>query len=141
MSDYNFLMESRLSPEQFAVLTLISRLSAEHGQRLYLVGGAVRDLTYGQQVVRDLDFIVEGAPQHILRALPSADSAKAGRGAREPIAEPPLALEYQNLDEHLNSAELSFPMACAPSWPCAGRKSTPAPDSGRRFAPPWSSRT
>ena len=84
MSDYNFLMESRLSPEQYAVLTLISRLAAEQGLNLYLVGGAVRDLTYGQQVVRDLDFIVEGPPQRILRAIPTADPTKAGRGAREP---------------------------------------------------------
>jgi len=108
MSDYNFLMESRLSPEQFAVLTLISRLAAEQGLNLYLVGGAVRDLTYGQQVVRDLDFAVEGPPQRILRALPSADSTKSGRGARGPADEAPLALEYQKLDEHLNSSELLF---------------------------------
>jgi tRNA nucleotidyltransferase/poly(A) polymerase len=108
MSDYNFLMESRLSPEQYAVLTLVSRLAAEHGQSLYLVGGAVRDLTYGQQVVRDLDFLVEGPPQRILRAIPTADSTKASRGAREPVADPPLALEYYELDEHFNSAELVF---------------------------------
>ncbi len=108
MSDYNFLMESRLSPEQYAVLTLISRLAAEQGLNLYLVGGAVRDLTYGQQVVRDLDFIVEGPPQRILRALPSADSTKAARGARGPAERVPLALEYQNFDEHFNSAELIF---------------------------------
>jgi tRNA nucleotidyltransferase (CCA-adding enzyme) len=108
MSDYNFLMESRLSPEQFAVITLISRLSAEQGLNLYLVGGAVRDLTYGQQVVRDLDFIVEGPPQRILRALPSADSAKSGRGARGQAAETPLVLDYHEFDEHLNSADLFF---------------------------------
>jgi len=108
MSDYNFLMESRLSPEQYAVLTLISRLAAEHGQSLYLVGGAVRDLTYGQQVVRDLDFLVEGPPQRILRAMPAAGTTKASRGAREPVGDPPLALEYQELDEHFNSAELVF---------------------------------
>jgi len=108
MSDYNFLMESRLSPEQYAVLALISRLVAEQGLNLYLVGGAVRDLTYGQQVVRDLDFIVEGPPQRILRAISSADSMKSGRGARGSAGEPPLALEYQNLDEHFNSYELLF---------------------------------
>lgn len=108
MSDYNFLMESRLSPEQFAVISLISRLAAEHGQSLYLVGGAVRDLTYGQQVVRDLDFSVEGPPQRILKAIPVADSAKSGHHARGPIIEPPLTLEYQTVDEHFNSAELMF---------------------------------
>lgn len=108
MSDYNFLMESRLSPEQYAVLTLISRLAAEQGLKLYLVGGAVRDLTQGQQVVRDLDFIVEGPPQRILRSIPSADSLKSVRGSHEAGSEPPLALEYQRFDEHVNAAELLF---------------------------------
>ena len=59
MSDYNFLMESKLSQEQYSVLSLISRAAYEQGLNLYLVGGAVRDLTYGQQVVRDLDFALE----------------------------------------------------------------------------------
>jgi tRNA nucleotidyltransferase (CCA-adding enzyme) len=108
MSDYNFLMESRLSPEQYAVLTLISRLAAAQGLNLYLAGGAVRDLTYGQQVVRDLDFILEGPPQRILRGIPVADAAKSGRRARESVGEPPLALEYQDLDEHLSASELLF---------------------------------
>ena len=108
MSDYNFLMESRLSPEQFAVLTLVSRLAAEHGQSLYLVGGAVRDLTFGQQVVRDLDFLVEGSPQRMLRAMPAADSSKAARGNRDHGSEPSLVLEYREFDEHFNSAELVF---------------------------------
>lgn len=108
MSDYNFLMETRLSSEQYAVISLISRMSAEHGQSLFLAGGAVRDLTYGQQVVRDLDFIVEGNPQKILRAIPDADSAKSGRGARSAASELPLTLEYYTYDEHLGSAELTF---------------------------------
>jgi tRNA nucleotidyltransferase (CCA-adding enzyme) len=108
MSDYNFLMESRLSPEQFAVLGLISRLAAEQGLNLYLAGGTVRDLTYGQQVMRDLDFIVEGPIQRILRALPLADSRASARTARGTGGELPLTLEYQKLNEHFGSAELLF---------------------------------
>jgi tRNA nucleotidyltransferase (CCA-adding enzyme) len=108
MSDYNFLMESRLSPEQYAVISLLGRLAAEQGQNLYLAGGAVRDLTYGQQVVRDLDFIVEGPTPRILRALPRADSRKSGRGARGTPGESPLTLEFQELDEHLDASELLF---------------------------------
>src|SRR5208282_5596367 len=108
MSDYNFLMESRLSPEQNAVITLISRLAAEQGLNLYLGGGAIRDLTYGQQVVRDLDFIVEGPPQRILRGIPTHDSTKSGRGSRGPASEAPLVLEFQHFDDHFNSAEMLF---------------------------------
>jgi tRNA nucleotidyltransferase (CCA-adding enzyme) len=100
MSDYNFLMESRLSPEQFQVLTYLSRIAHAQGMNLYLVGGAVRDLTYGQQVVRDLDFSVEGNPQKILRQL----SAKrpAGNGL------PPASLDSQRTDPRLNSTEIVF---------------------------------
>ena len=91
------------------MLTLISRLAAEQGLNLYLGGGAVRDLTYGQQVVRDLDFIVEGPPQRILarhtqRRFHQIRSRRAGacRVRR------PWRWNTRNLDEHLNSAELLF---------------------------------
>jgi tRNA nucleotidyltransferase (CCA-adding enzyme) len=108
MSDYNFLMESRLSPEQYEVLVLISRLAAQQGLNLYLVGGAVRDLTYGQQVVRDLDFAVEGPPQRILRLIPTGGSQKPRRGESAPLGKPPLALVHQVFDARLNAAELHF---------------------------------
>jgi tRNA nucleotidyltransferase/poly(A) polymerase len=108
MSDYNFLMESRLSPEQYAVLALVSRLAAEQTLNLYLVGGAVRDLTYGQQIVRDLDFIVEGPPQRILRGMPLAESRKSLHAAGDSAGETPLSLEYQEFNEYLNAAELLF---------------------------------
>jgi tRNA nucleotidyltransferase (CCA-adding enzyme) len=110
MSDYNFLMESRLSPEQYKVLTYISRLAVEQGLNLYLVGGAVRDLTYGQQVVRDLDFAVEGNAQRIIRRLESdrpVGSAPGGSlmSSGEPVLVP---VEHLHFDTRLNSAQLLF---------------------------------
>jgi tRNA nucleotidyltransferase/poly(A) polymerase len=110
MSDYNFLMESKLSPEQYSVLGLLSRAAYEQGLNLYLVGGAVRDLTYGQQVVRDLDFALEGDPLKVLRRLESKDSSlmtgltsRLAMGSREP-----LAVEYHEFDAHTAAAELWF---------------------------------
>jgi tRNA nucleotidyltransferase/poly(A) polymerase len=110
MSDYNFLMESKLSPEQYGVLSLLSRSAYEQGLNLYLVGGAVRDLTYGQQVVRDLDFALEGDPLKVLRRLGSKDSSPMtgltsgpGMGSGQP-----LALQYQEFDAHTVASELWF---------------------------------
>lgn len=109
MSDYNFLMESRLSPEQYQVLTHITRTAVEQGLNIYLVGGAVRDLTYGFEMVHDLDFAVEGNPQRILRALeagrPPAVSPLAPRPT-ESASVPQVA--YLDFDSRLNAAELQF---------------------------------
>jgi len=109
MSDYNFLMESRLSPEQYQVLTHISRTSVEQGLNIYLVGGAVRDLTYGFEMVHDLDFAVEGNPQRILRSLeagrPLAVSPLEPRPAESPSVPQVAFLES---DRRTNAAELQF---------------------------------
>ena len=56
MSDYNFLMESRLSPEQVRVVGQVSRIALEQGLNVYLVGGAVRDLTAGQSKTVSVTF-------------------------------------------------------------------------------------
>jgi tRNA nucleotidyltransferase/poly(A) polymerase len=110
MSDYNFVMESKLSQEQYSVLSLISRLAYEQGLNLYLVGGAVRDLTYGQQVVRDLDFALEGDPRKILRRLESKNSLPVTGLTSRPMMRSgePLALEYQEFDARIAAAELWF---------------------------------
>lgn len=100
MSDYNFLMESRLSPEQFQVIQHLSRVASGQGINLYLAGGAVRDLTYGQQVVRDLDFVVEGSPEKILRPL-----RVKPRSSSEAAA---IHVTFEDYDAHMNSAELVF---------------------------------
>jgi tRNA nucleotidyltransferase/poly(A) polymerase len=110
MSDYNFLMESKLSQEQYSVLSLISRSAYEQGLNLYLVGGAVRDLTYGQQVVRDLDFALQGDPLKVLRRLGTEDSSPMTGFTSRPVMAngEPLALEYQEFDPQIAAAELWF---------------------------------
>ena len=68
MPDYMFLLESRLSPEQHALLERVQELARSQELNLYLTGGAVRDLISGQPI-RDLDFTVEGNPVRIVREL------------------------------------------------------------------------
>ncbi|MGB9245829.1 MAG: hypothetical protein WCC03_20950 [Candidatus Acidiferrales bacterium] len=68
MPDYMYLLESRLSPEQRAVLERVQELSRSQDVNIYLSGGAVRDLISGQPI-RDLDFTVEGNPVRMVREL------------------------------------------------------------------------
>jgi len=68
MPDYMYLLESRLSAEQRAAVVRIQELAAAAESNLYLVGGAVRDLTSGMPI-RDLDFTIEGNPSRIAREL------------------------------------------------------------------------
>ncbi len=68
MPDYMFLLESRLSPEQRAVLERVQELARSQDLNIYLTGGAVRDLISGQPI-RDLDFTVEGNPVRMVREL------------------------------------------------------------------------
>jgi tRNA nucleotidyltransferase (CCA-adding enzyme) len=59
MADYIYLLENRLSPAQKHALTLIRQVARDNGLTVFLVGGAVRDLTSGSPV-RDLDVVVQG---------------------------------------------------------------------------------
>src|SRR6202161_4043039 len=68
MPDYMYLLESRLSPEQRAVLERVQELSRSQDVNVYLTGGAVRDLISGMPI-RDLDFTVEGNPSKMVREL------------------------------------------------------------------------
>jgi tRNA nucleotidyltransferase (CCA-adding enzyme) len=68
MPDYMYLLESRLSAEQRAAVLRIQELALAAECNLYLVGGAVRDLTSGMPI-RDLDFTMEGNPSRIVREL------------------------------------------------------------------------
>lgn len=93
MPDYNFLMESRLLPSQSRVINQLGRLAARQGLNLYLVGGAVRDLTVGVETPRNLDFVVEGNIQKILRPLAS----RAERGSQRAGGEDTFDLGVDNL--------------------------------------------
>jgi len=109
MSDYNFLMESRLSPEQYQVLTHVSRMAVEQGLNIYLVGGAVRDLTYGFEMVHDLDFAVEGNPQRIIRMLEAGQALAASPLAPRAAESPSIPqVAFLNFDPRTNSAEIQF---------------------------------
>ena len=59
MPDYIYLLENRLSLDQQNALRQISRVAREASMNVFLVGGAVRDLTSGSSV-RDLDVAVQG---------------------------------------------------------------------------------
>jgi tRNA nucleotidyltransferase (CCA-adding enzyme) len=68
MPDYMYLLESRLSPEQRAVLLRVQELARAQDSNIYLTGGAVRDLISGMPL-RDLDFTIEGNPLRMVREL------------------------------------------------------------------------
>ena len=71
MPDYMYMLESRLSAEQRAVVVRMQELAIETSTNVYLTGGAVRDLISGMSI-RDLDFTVEGNPSRFARELEKA---------------------------------------------------------------------
>jgi tRNA nucleotidyltransferase/poly(A) polymerase len=90
MSDYMFMLESRLSADQNRVLEQVQAAAAAAGVNLFLTGGGMRDMLGGFRI-RDLDFSVEG---HALKVA----AALAEQGART-----------ASLDENRRVAELVFP--------------------------------
>jgi tRNA nucleotidyltransferase/poly(A) polymerase len=59
MADYIYLLQTRLNAAQRASLEHVRNTARSRGMTVFLVGGAVRDLTTGSPV-RDLDFAVQG---------------------------------------------------------------------------------
>lgn len=108
MTDYNFLMESRLSPAKLQLVNELSRIAYGEGINLYLVGGSVRDMTFGQAVVRNLDFAAEGDIQKILRHfLKTVNSKRPAKGASA-WAPPQSQLAYSRIDKRREVAQLVF---------------------------------
>src|ERR1700738_2092426 len=59
MADYIYLLENRLSAAQQAALLAVRQVARTKGLTVFLVGGAVRDMT-SRTAVRDLDVVVQG---------------------------------------------------------------------------------
>lgn len=68
MSDYMFMLESHLTRTQSKVVSQIVAAAHEAGLNIFLAGGAIRDMLGGFPV-RDLDFVVEGQPVRLVKAL------------------------------------------------------------------------
>ena len=77
MADYIYLLESRLSPAQQKALQAIRESARAKGLTVFLVGGAVRDLTSGSPV-RDLDVSVQGNALKLRKDLEKAGAVVSG---------------------------------------------------------------
>jgi tRNA nucleotidyltransferase (CCA-adding enzyme) len=77
MADYIYLLESRLTPAQREALSRIRNVARTHGLTVFLVGGAVRDLTIGV-AIRDLDVAVQGNALKLRKDLEKAGGKVVG---------------------------------------------------------------
>jgi tRNA nucleotidyltransferase (CCA-adding enzyme) len=90
MSDYIYMLESHLGPDQIRVVEEVQLAASQANVNLFLTGGAMRDMLAGSRI-RDLDFVAEG------NALKLAKSVCERGGART-----------VSTDETRKSAELVF---------------------------------
>jgi tRNA nucleotidyltransferase (CCA-adding enzyme) len=91
MSDYIYMLESHLSPDQNRVVEDVQAAAAQANVNVFLTGGAMRDMLAGLRI-RDLDFVVEGQALKVAKAVADRTGAKI-------VAS----------DDHRKSAELLFP--------------------------------
>ena len=67
-ADLAGLLQNNLPPELLGILHETGKLASELGQKLYLIGGVVRDLLLGRPSL-DLDLVVEGEAIKLAEAL------------------------------------------------------------------------
>ena len=91
MSDYIYMLESHLSPDQNRVVEEVQAAAAQANLNLFLTGGAMRDMLAGARI-RDLDFVIEGNGLKLAKTLADRASAK-----------------IVSTDENRKSADLVFP--------------------------------
>jgi tRNA nucleotidyltransferase/poly(A) polymerase len=77
MADYIYLLETRLNPSQREALARVRDAARTHGLTVFLVGGAVRDLTSGV-AIRDLDVAVQGNALKLKKDLEKAGGLVTG---------------------------------------------------------------
>ena len=77
MADYIYLLESRLTQAQREALSRIRNVARAHGLTVFLVGGAVRDLSSGV-AIRDLDVAVQGNALKLKKDLEKAGGKVVG---------------------------------------------------------------
>src|SRR5271169_570063 len=77
MADYIYLLENRLSQAQRAALLAVRQVARAKGLTVFLVGGAVRDLTSGSPV-RDLDVVVQGNALKLRKDLEKSGAVVTG---------------------------------------------------------------
>ncbi|MFN7922321.1 MAG: hypothetical protein U0Q16_19620 [Bryobacteraceae bacterium] len=75
MSDYMFMLESHLSPEQFQAVRAVAAAAEVTGLPAFLTGGAMRDMLGGYPV-RDIDFTAEGNVQKLVKHLTQKSGCK-----------------------------------------------------------------
>ena len=78
MADYIYLLENRLVAAQRNALKVVRELAKAKGLTVFLVGGAVRDLTSGSPV-RDLDVVVQGNAPKLEKELEKAGAVVTGK--------------------------------------------------------------
>ncbi len=91
MSDYMFMLESHLRPDQNRVLKEVQAAAAEANMNLFITGGAMRDMLGGFPI-QDIDFTVEGNAPKLAKAVAAKSKA-----------------EVLRVDENRKVASLLFP--------------------------------
>jgi tRNA nucleotidyltransferase/poly(A) polymerase len=77
MADYIYLLQTRLTPYQQSALEQVRQVAKARAMTVFLVGGAVRDLTSGSPI-RDLDFAVQGNATKLKKELQKAGGVVIG---------------------------------------------------------------
>ena len=91
MSDYIYMLESHLNPDQNRVVADVQKAAESANVNLFLTGGAMRDMLAGYRI-RDLDFVVEGNALKVAKAVAENSGAK-----------------ILSTDENRKAVELLFP--------------------------------